>query len=124
MRTILTTLYAATIAHAAASEGSGTTNPVAEVVTFRLIEGTDPAAFVAAADDMGPFLRNTGAMIKRTLSVDDTGLWTDHITWTSLEAAKAAAAQMFEQPAAQPFMAMISPEGMDMRHAPIQLQQE
>ncbi|MEQ3707814.1 hypothetical protein [Tateyamaria sp.] len=124
MRTIMTTLFAATIAHAAAGEGSATTNPVAEVVTFRLIEGTDPATFVAAADDMGPFLRGTGAMVKRTLSVDDTGLWTDHITWTSLDAAKAAAAQMFEQPEAQPFMAMISPEGVDMRHAPIQLQQE
>ncbi|MEL6807443.1 MAG: hypothetical protein AAFO97_06655 [Pseudomonadota bacterium] len=124
MRITMTTLLAATIAHAAAAEGSGTTHPVAEVVNFRLVDGTDPAAFVAAADDMGPFLRSTGAMITRTLSVDETGLWTDHITWTSLEAAKAAAAQMFEHPAAQPFMAMISPEGMDMRHAPIQLQQE
>ncbi|MEP6196983.1 MAG: hypothetical protein ABJ162_01135 [Erythrobacter sp.] len=120
----MTTLFASTIAHPAAGEGSGNTSPVAEVVTFRLVDGADPAAFVSAADDMGPFLRSTGAMIKRTLSVDDTGLWTDHITWTSLEAAKAASAQMFEQPAAQPFMAMISPEGMDMRHAPIQLQQE
>ena len=124
MRTLMTTLFAATIAHAAAGEGTGTTRPVAEVVTFRLVEGADPAAFVTAADDMGPFLRSTGAMIKRTLSVDDTGLWTDHITWTSLAAATAAAAQMFEQPAAQPFMAMISPEDMDVRHAPIQLQQE
>ncbi|WP_234423628.1 hypothetical protein [Tateyamaria sp. Alg231-49] len=124
MRTIMTTLFAATIAQAAAGEGSGTINPVAEVVTFRLVEGTDPAAFIAAADDMGPFLRSTGAMIKRTLSVDETGLWTDHITWASFGAAKTAAAQKFEQPEAQPFMSMISPDGMDMRHAPIQLKQE
>ncbi len=96
----------------------------AEIVTFRLVEGTDTAAFLSAADDMGPFLRSTGAMISRTLSVDENGLWTDHITWTSRDAARAAAAEMFERPEAQPFMAMISPEGMDMRHAGIQLQQE
>ena len=96
----------------------------AEIVTFRLVEGTDTAAFLAAAEDMGPFLRSTGAMIQRTLSSDDTGLWTDHITWTSLDAAKSAAAQMFERPEAQPFMAMISPEGMDMRHATILMQME
>ncbi|WP_299042481.1 hypothetical protein [uncultured Tateyamaria sp.] len=124
MRTMMTTLFAVTLAHAAAGEGTRTSGPVAEIVTFRLAEGTDPTAFIAAADDMGPFLRSTGAMIQRTLSSDDTGLWTDHITWTSLEAAKSAAAQMFERPEAQPFMAMINPEGMDMRHAPIQLQQE
>ncbi|WP_299653899.1 hypothetical protein [uncultured Tateyamaria sp.] len=124
MRTMMTTLFAASLAHAASGEGTGAAGPVAEIVTFRLIEGTDTATFIAAADDLGPFLRSTGAMIKRTLSSDDTGLWTDHITWTSLEAAKAAATQMFERPEAQPFMSMIDPNGMDMRHAPIQLQQE
>ena len=124
MRTMITTLFTMTLAHAAAGEGTGTSAPVAEIVTFRLIEGTEPAAFVAAAADMGPFLRSTGAMIKRTLSSDDTGLWTDHIIWTSLDAAQTAAAQMFEHPEAGPFMAMIDPNGMDMRHAPIQLQQE
>ncbi|WP_415920846.1 hypothetical protein [Tateyamaria sp. SN6-1] len=124
MRKTMTSLFALTIAHAATAEGTGPTGPVAEIVTFRLIDETDPAAFVAAADDMAPFLRSTGAMMRRTLSADDTGLWTDHITWTSLEAAKAAAAQMFERPEAQPFMAMINPEGMDMRHAGVQLQQE
>ena len=126
MRMTLTNHFANIRAHAAAGEGTSTPapGPVVEIVTFRLNDGTDPAAFVAAAQDMGPFLRNTGAMIARTLSSDDTGLWTDHITWTSLKAATSAAAQMFERPEAQPFMSMINPEGMDMRHAPVHLQQE
>jgi len=124
MRSLMTTLFALSIAHAATAEGTGAAGPVAEIVTFRLAQGTDPAAFIAAANDMGPFLRGTGAMIARTLSSDDSGLWTDHITWTSLDAAKSAAAAMFERPEAQPFMSMIDPEGMVMRHAPIQLQQE
>ncbi|WP_299296712.1 hypothetical protein [uncultured Tateyamaria sp.] len=124
MRVLTTSLFALTIAHAASAEGAGPSGPVSEIVTFRLIEGTSPAAFIDAADDMGPFLRSTDAMVKRTLSVDDTGLWTDHIVWTSLDAAKSAAAAMFERPEAAPFMAMIAPDGMDMRHAAIQLQQE
>jgi len=124
MRALTTTLFALTIAQAASGEGHPASLYVSEIVTFRLIDGTDPAAFVNAADDMGPFLRSTGAMIKRTLSVDDTGLWTDHIVWTSLDAAKSAAGAMFERPEAAPFMAMIAPDGMDMRHATIQLQQE
>lgn len=124
MRTLTTTLFAATIAHAAAGEGAGGAHPVAEIVTFRLVDGTDPASFIAAADGMGPFLRSTGAMIKRTLSSDDSGLWTDHITWVSLDAAKSAAREMFARPEAQPVMSMIDHDSIDMRHAPIQLQQE
>lgn len=124
MRTLTTTFFAATIAHAAAGEGTGTAQPVAEIVTFRLVEGTDPAAFVAAADEMGPFLRSTGAMLARTLSSDETGLWTDHITWISLNAATTAAREMFQRPEAQPVMSMIDRDSIDMRHAPIRLQQE
>jgi predicted component of type VI protein secretion system len=125
MRLIPPILFAATLAHSAAAEGTpGATQHVAEIVTFRLVEGTDPKAFIDAANDMTPFLQSTDAMIARTLSSDDTGLWTDHVTWTSLAAAKSAAARMFERPEARPFIAMINPEGMTMRHASIHLAQE
>jgi len=97
-------------------------SPVAEIVTFRLITGTDPDAFAKAAQDMMPFLHGTGSMTGRVLSCDPDGTWTDHITWTSLEAAKSAASQMFERPEAGPFMQMIDPEAMSMRHAPILMQ--
>ncbi|WP_299591714.1 hypothetical protein [uncultured Tateyamaria sp.] len=124
MRTSMTTLFAPAIAHATAGEGTAGAQPVAEIVTFRLVDGTDPASFISAADGMGPFLRSTGAMITRTLSSDENGLWTDHITWTSLEAAKTAANEMFQRPEAQPVMSMIDHDSIDMRHAPIYLQQE
>ncbi|MEO0379438.1 MAG: hypothetical protein AAF252_04160 [Pseudomonadota bacterium] len=124
MRSFTPALFACGIAYAAAAEGTQHPYPVAEIVTFRLVEGTDTAEFLAAANDMGPYLQSTGAMVKRTLSVDEVGLWTDHILWTSRLAAEAAAAAMFERPEAQPFMAMIDPNGMDMRHARIALQQE
>ena len=109
-------------------------SPVAEIVTFRLVTGTNPEAFAKAAQDMMPFLHGTGSMTGRVLSCDPDGTWTDHITWTSLEAAKTAArhlsslpsslaaSQMFERPEAGHFMQMIDPEAMSMRHAPILMQ--
>ena len=53
---------------------------VAEIVTFRLAAGADPAAFLTAAAAVEPMLRAGGDVIARTLSCDDDGLWTDHIT--------------------------------------------
>lgn len=97
------------------------TPTVAEIVTFRLKPGADPDAFSRAAEAMTPFLRSTGAMLSRSLSADETGLWTDHITWTSMQAAQDTAKAMFERPEAGPFMEMIDPADMVMRHAHLQL---
>ena len=84
-----------------------------------LVEYADATAFADAAGEMTPFLRNTGAVLSRTLSVDEVGLWTDHITWTSMKAATSAAEAMMQQPEAAPFMQMIAPDTVQMRHAPI-----
>lgn len=113
----LTLIALSTLPFAAADHGRGATaEPVAEIVTFRLIEDADPVAFVAAADGMSQFLHGTGAVLTRTLRVNDAGSWTDHITWTSMSAAKSAAAAMMDQPEATPFMALIDPETVNMRH--------
>lgn len=109
---------------AAGGERGATAEPVAEIVTFRLVEGADPAAFVAAAEAMTPFLRRSGAVLSRTLSADEDGLWIDHVTWTSMTAALAAAQTMMAQPEAGPFMALVDPDTVEMRHAPIRLQME
>jgi hypothetical protein len=103
---------------------SQTQTLVAEIVTFHLIPGADPAAFVMAARALEPMLKATGNVLSRTLSCDDTGTWTDHITWTSMDAAKTTAEAMMADPAAAPMMQMIAPEHVQMRHALIQYQQE
>ena len=110
-----TTLFLA----AAGAERGAKAEPVAEIVTFRLTEGSDPTNFTKSADGMTPFLRSTGAVVSRTLSVDEDGLWTDHIIWTSMQAALSAAEAMMQQPEAAPFMQMIAPDSVQMRHAPI-----
>jgi uncharacterized membrane protein YdcZ (DUF606 family) len=103
---------------------SETQTPVAEIVTFRLVAGAEAEAFVTAARALEPMLAATGAVLGRTLSQDADGLWTDHIRWTSMEAAKTTAAAMMRDPAAAPMMQMIDPDQVQMRHAPILYQQE
>lgn len=126
MRLMTTILFASTLAHASASEGTqnATAAPVAEIVTFRLVQGSNPATFITNAQALEPFLRGTGALVHRTLSVDDTGLWTDHIVWTDQGAAQIASNQMFERPESKPFLAMIADKDMVFRYAPVQMQME
>lgn len=94
---------------------------IAEIVTFRLAPGTDPDEFVAAARAMTPFLKAIGGFQSRTLCVDEGGDWRDHLIWSSMpDAARAAQAVMMCAEAA-PFMAMIAPDSVDMRHVPVRL---
>ncbi|MBW4707941.1 hypothetical protein KX928_09095 [Roseobacter sp. YSTF-M11] len=99
----------------------GVSEPVAEVVTFRLATGVAPEEFLKAANGIAPFLRASGAVISRTLSVDADGLWTDHITWTSMSAAKTAAQELMQRPEAMPMLKAIEEGSATMRHAPIML---
>jgi hypothetical protein len=95
------------------------TNPVAEIVTFRLVTGSDPAEFVNAARAVEPLLQATGQVLSRTLSQGEDGIWTDHITWASMAAAAATANAMMADPVAAPMMRMIDPAHVQMRHAPV-----
>ncbi|MGC1505064.1 MAG: hypothetical protein WA782_13120 [Sulfitobacter sp.] len=103
---------------------SKTQSTVAEIVTFRLAQGTDIDAFVTAARAIEPMLKASGTVLSRTLSCDDAGTWTDHITWTTMAAAKSTAAARMADPCAAPMMQMIDPAHVTMRHAPIAYQQE
>lgn len=107
------------LAPADAARASGTATPVLEIVTFRLVEGTDGAAFLDAARGTEAMLRDRGALVRRFLTVDEDGLWTDVVEWTSRDAALAAAEAVMAEPSFQPFMAMIDPDSVAIRHASI-----
>jgi hypothetical protein len=94
---------------------------IAEIVTFRIKPDADAHAFVARASDMMPILQEKAAFRRRALSRDDTGLWTDHLEWRSLPEALDAARQMMEHPTAAPFLALIDPDSVTMRHAKLHL---
>ncbi|MDJ1007200.1 MAG: hypothetical protein QNJ13_05185 [Paracoccaceae bacterium] len=124
MRPILPALAAALAFGAADAARGDSTAPTLEIVTFRLIDGVDKAAFLDAAKSTAPFLDETGAVLSRALTVDSDGLWTDVVHWTSLGAAEAAATELMTRPEAAAFLAAIDPASITLRHAAILWQME
>jgi len=100
------------------------TAPAAEIVTFRLNPGVSDTAFAKAAAQTTPFLRATGQVLSRVLSRDADGLWTDHITWTSMQAALETAELAMKHADFAPMMSMISGPEVVLRHAPVMLQMD
>ena len=85
-------------------------------MTFRLAAGVTDAAFLAAARATGPLLGAEPGFLSRRLSQGADGAWTDHVAWTDMARAEAAAARIMEAPAAAPFLMAIDPVSIAMRH--------
>ena len=94
-------------------------DPTLEIVTFRLTEGADIDAFIDAAKGTEAWLDSIGSVVARSLTVDESGLWTDMVTWTSKAAALKAAEEAITRPEFGPFMAHVDPASVEMRHATI-----
>jgi len=94
-------------------------DPVLEAVSFRLMPGTDVAAFRDAAAKTEASLRARGSLVRRLLSRNASGGWSDVIEWTSMDDALAAAEAVMQDPAFVPFGTMIDPDTVQMCHAPI-----
>ena len=119
MKPLIALFAAMTFAAPDALRASGTEEPVLEIVTFRLVPGSDTTEFLDAARGTEAVLRDEGALVRRFLTVDSDGLWTDVIEWTSQDAALAAAEMIMAEPSVHPFMAMIDPKSVSMRHAAV-----
>lgn len=90
--------------------------PALEVVSFRLVPGTSDTAFLAAARATEAPLRRQPGFLSRQLTRAEDGTWTDHVTWGSLPQAMVAAEALMAEPAFGPFVALIDPTSMQMRH--------
>lgn len=101
---------------APADGGRGGVAPCVEVVTFRLVAGSEPAAFLEAARATEAPLRGQPGFLRRRLVLGADGQWTDWVEWRDAASAQAAAAAMMEVPAFGPFMAMIDGSSVVMRH--------
>jgi hypothetical protein len=102
-----------------ARAGAGAAGQVAEIVTFRLLPGTDEAAFLdAARATEGPLAARPG-FLRRSLSRDEAGLWTDYVEWADLASAESAAQAMMPLPEFGPFIAAIDPASMQISHRTI-----
>lgn len=115
---------ARTFAPADGAAGSAITQTVAEFVTFRLNAGISDQNFLAAAAQTRAFLDDSGGMIRRTLSKDDSGNWTDHILWKSMDIAKSTAEIAMQHPSFAPMMSMIDVGSVDLRHANVLMQMD
>lgn len=85
-------------------------------MTFRLVAGSEPAAFLEAARATEAPLRGQPGFLRRRLVLGADGQWTDWVEWRDAASAQAAAAAMMEVPAFGPFMAMIDGSSVVMRH--------
>jgi hypothetical protein len=103
-------------ADAARAGSSADDSPVMELVTFRLVPGVADTAFLAAARGTEAPLRKRPGFLSRSLTRGSDGLWTDHVLWSSLPEAMAAAEAMMAEPAFAPFMAAIDGATVTMRH--------
>ena len=102
------------------SRSAGTTDPhVLEIVTFRIADSAEEAEFLAAAQGTEKILRDRGALVRRYLVRDKSGLWTDVIEWKSIDSALSAAEAVIETKEFAAFVSMIEPGSVDMRHSPI-----
>lgn len=119
-------LFTTLIAFAAADMASGdpATGPVAEIVTYTVRDGVSTKELLKTAQKTEDFLRSTGAVLSRSLSRDDAGVWTDYILWTSLEAAKATEAQAMERSEFVTFFAMMAEGSVQLRYAQVLMQMD
>lgn len=87
-----------------------------EFVTFRLLPGTDEAAFLAAARATEALVRRQPGFVARALTRADDGSWTDVVEWRSAAEAQQAAQAVMAESDFAPFMALIDGPSAAMRH--------
>ncbi len=102
----------------------GPTAKIAEIVTFRLKDGTDPDTFTADARATEALLRKTPGYVRRHLSQGSDGQWTDIVLWGSMEAALSAAEEVVNHPDFAPFGSAIDGASVAMRHEQIEILME
>ena len=118
MRFSLSLLMLATppFAPADSARAGGTSQTVAEIVSFQLIAGRDEAQFLTDAQATDPIVRAAPGFISRKLSKGADGIWTDYILWQSMSDAMSAAKTVVNEPAFAPFGSAIDLESLAMRH--------
>ena len=93
--------------------------PVMETVTFKLNDGTDRAAFAAAAAAMEGWLVTQPGFVRRRLSVTTDGTWVEQIEWADMDAARAAAAGIGKEPGNAEFLRAIDGPSATVLHSEI-----
>lgn len=94
---------------------------VIETVTFKLKEGISREEFAAAAQDINSFVTSQTGFIARRLSCSEDGEWIEHIEWSDMDAAKAAASKISSFDGNRPFLLAINGPTVTMRHSEVEV---
>ncbi|QPC86279.1 hypothetical protein GA830_05640 [Mesorhizobium sp. NBSH29] len=92
---------------------------VAEIAQFRLAENITDEQFLIAAKDTMTYLCSIDGFIRRNLSKDETGLWTDYVEWTDAKIAQSAAENAMKREDMMTFMTTIDPDSISMKYSDI-----
>ena len=91
-------------------------NTIVEIVTFRPVAGLDEKAVLKLAATADAFLERQPGFLARRLSVGADGTWLEHIEWTRLKHAEAAASAFMTEPGLAAFRDAIDPARVAMHH--------
>ena len=94
---------------------------VIETVMFKLNAGENAAGFVEAAKAMGSWVQSQPGFLHRRLSCTEDGTWIEHIEWSDMEAAQAAAAQIGAEPGNADFLKAIDGPTVKMMHSHLEV---
>ncbi|CAH1673779.1 hypothetical protein [Chelatococcus asaccharovorans] len=97
---------------------------IIEIVHFRLAAGSSDEDFLVEAEKASRFLRSRQGFVRRHLSKGDDGIWIDHVEWTDMEAARAAADAFMKAPSLGAFIAAIDASSAVMAHNRLMLMAE
>lgn len=93
---------------------------IMEIVEFKLNEGANKQEFKEKAQLLNDhFLKNREGFIHRHL-VEQDDTWMDIILWENQTAAQKAGKEVMKAEACAPFMSMINPETVTMKHNTVQ----
>jgi len=94
---------------------------VIETVTFRLNDDVSRDEFVDAAKDMNAWVEARPGFLYRRLSCTEDGTWIEHIQWTDMDAAKAAAAEISKAPGNARFLSAINGQTVQLLHSELEV---
>lgn len=120
----LAALPTALAAPADSARAAGSTQIVAEIVTFKLNDGVTDAEFVDISKASEEFVRSAPGFISRLLSKGEDGVWTDYVLWQDMESALAVGKAFPEQAFAPSLMGAIKSGSAQMRHQYVVWQME
>lgn len=94
---------------------------VIETVIFRLADGVSEEQFLEAAEQATKFMTMCPGFQRRRLSCEENGTWIEHVEWTSMKEAKAAAASIGRNDYAQAFLRAIDGPSVKISHAKLKV---